>query len=589
MTLMIPPTIHSSVSSGAEHRMFRVIGDATGTNEWVCLHSLGLARHDRKRRGEIDFVLLTEHGVFTLEVKGGRIRREDGVWIGTDKYGVSHRKPESPFQQAAEGMFALEKDIQREFKGSRIGKVLFGYGVVLPDVEFPSLGCEDDPALVYDRRCRNQPFRTFIDRLAQFARQRDRRPRLGLGKSEIRELAEFLRRDFDLIPSLDVVLDDTGQELARLTKEQRIVLDTAESQERILVQGAAGTGKTVLAIETARRAARRGGNVLVLCYNKLLRRGIDAVVGAENYRGNIRVRTLHKQFRSMVEASSLSDEFDEVSLKYTHQERFDVLYPEYAALASLEGVESPYDCLVLDEAQDILNEKNTDVLNELLKGGLDNGRWRIFLDSNNQASVYGRLQHRTLDRLRRHSVQPMLTVNCRNTKQIELNTSILSNPELRARAITEGPRVEFITYGPDESPFRYLQEILSDLKKDNVVPGRISILFPRVPAEGQERELLKKLDVQKLRETDVASLGTDELKFVTWSAVSGFKGLENDVVILAGVENIEKDWWRAVTYVGMSRAKIQLYVIFNTECESAKNIRFEQEMEFRIGPETMYV
>ena len=41
---------------------------------------------------------------------------------------------------------------------------------------------------------------------------------------------------------------------------------------------------------------------------------------------------------------------------------------------------------------------------------------------------------------------------------------------------------------------------------------------------------------------------------LTWSIVSGFKGLENDVVILAGLTDIDDDWYRGVAYVGMSRA-----------------------------------
>ena len=48
---------------------------------------------------------------------------------------------------------------------------------------------------------------------------------------------------------------------------------------------------------------------------------------------------------------------------------------------------------------------------------------------------------------------------------------------------------------------------------------------------------------------------------LTWSIVSGFKGLENDVVILAGLTDIDDDWYRGVAYVGMSRARTRLHVI----------------------------
>ena len=52
MTRMIPETIHSSVQSTAEKRIFEVIRDAPNTDKWVCFHSLGLAHHETKRRAE---------------------------------------------------------------------------------------------------------------------------------------------------------------------------------------------------------------------------------------------------------------------------------------------------------------------------------------------------------------------------------------------------------------------------------------------------------------------------------------------------------------------------------------------------------
>jgi len=54
--------------------------------------------------------------------------------------------------------------------------------------------------------------------------------------------------------------------------------------------------------------------------------------------------------------------------------------------------------------------------------------------------------------------------------------------------------------------------------------------------------------------------GTASLDDVTWSIVSGFKGLENDVVIFAALTDIETDWHRGVAYVGMSRARTRLHV-----------------------------
>jgi hypothetical protein len=124
MTRMIPETIHSSVQSHAEKRMFEVIRDAPNTDKWVCFHSLGLAHHETKRRAEIDFALITHHGIFALEVKGGRLKRRKGVWSSVDKHDALHKLNESPFDQASTAMFALQKRIRAHFKNTpqpRIG------------------------------------------------------------------------------------------------------------------------------------------------------------------------------------------------------------------------------------------------------------------------------------------------------------------------------------------------------------------------------------------------------------------------------------------------------------------------------------
>ena len=181
MTRMLPPTIHSSVQSRAERRIYEVIRDAPNTDHWVCLHSLGLAHHERKRRAEIDFVLLTQHGVFVLEVKGGKISRRNGIWYTEGRNG-EHPLHESPFDQASSAMFELEKPVREHFRGKPLAKILFGYGVVMPDVTFKDPSPEYDLRCVFDRRDLKNPFTAYIDRLAQFSREAHPRSRNALNK-----------------------------------------------------------------------------------------------------------------------------------------------------------------------------------------------------------------------------------------------------------------------------------------------------------------------------------------------------------------------------------------------------------------------
>jgi hypothetical protein len=578
MTRMLPPTIHSSVQSRAERRIYEVIRDAPGTEHWTCLHSLGLAHHERKRRAEIDFVILTQHGVFVLEVKGGKISRRNGIWYSKGRSG-EHELRESPFDQASSAMFELEKRVREHFRGKPLEKALFGYGVVMPDVAFEDPSPEHDLRSVFDRRDLKKPFTGYIDRLAQFARETDPRPRNALNNARIEELADFVRGDFDLVPTMDAILADTRTQLAELTREQRGLLDAIAQCPRLIVDGGAGTGKTLLAIEAARRLAREGRRVLFLTYNKLLAARLTTGAATEDYAGELVVRNAHRHFHDVIEASPLADELAQ-KFDPEKQESFHVLLPELAELAASDSTESRFDALVIDEAQDLLTTRNLDALAQMLDGGFEQGCWYAFLDSQDQALVYGRAEQAALEHLRQHGVSQRLVINCRNTRPIARQTALLSGSKRRSQARVGGPPVEYIPYREQSGWGGNLERVVNDLRREGVSPGQVSVLFTRRPNES-EAKALARLTIEPLDDETVPLLGSSALEHITWSTASGFKGLENDVVILAGVDNLEKDWFRGVVYVGMSRARTRLYVVLSEACEEERQQRARAQREQR--------
>ncbi len=578
MTRMLPPTIHSSVKSRAEKRIYEVIRDAPGTEHWVCLHSLGLAHHERKRRAEIDFVLLTHHGAFVLEVKGGRISRRNGVWYSRGRSG-EHELRESPFNQASSAMFALEKRVREHFRGKPLAKALFGYGVVMPDVAFEDTSPDHEPCSVYDRRDLGKPLTAYVERLAEFSRKADSRSNNGLNAARIDELADFLRGDFDLVPTMGAIVADTRAQLAELTREQRGVLDAIDRAPRLIVDGGAGTGKTLLAIEAARRLAREGRRVLFLTYNKLLAARLVTGAATEDYAGDLVVRNAHRHFHEVIEASPLADE---LAQKFNPEEQhsFDVLLPELAELAASDSAEAQFDALVIDEAQDLLTTRNLDALAQMLDGGFEQGCWYAFLDSQDQALVYARAEQAALERLRRHGVSQRLVINCRNTRPIAQQTALLSGSKRRSQARVGGPPVEYIPYRVQSGWGGNLERVVNELRREGVSPGQVSVLLTRRPDQPGSKALAR-LGVEPLDDDMVPLLGSTALEHITWSTASGFKGLENDVVILAGVDDLEKDWSRGVVYAGMSRARTRLYVLLSEPCEEERQRRTPAQRDQR--------
>lgn len=562
MTRMLPPTIHPDVRSGGERRLFGLLQGAPQSDHWVCLHSLGLARHAYKRRAEIDFLLITRKGVFILEVKSGRVARREGEWILTDRYGTKHKASESPFDQASSAMFALERDIRRHFHDDpRLPHLLFGYGVVFPDIEFDMAGCEADRGLVCDIRDMSRPITAYVDTLARFTQSSQSRARLAPSGEDIERLVDFLRGDFDAVPTLAARAGTTSHELLQLTREQYAVLDSLTVWPRCVIQGSAGTGKTVLAVEAARRATREGRRVLLLCYNRFLATHLRDSLHAEGL-SDCLVGTVYQHLDRLIRASSWEQEFDERRGTADTATLYQVLYPEYAAMAAIDQP-SAFDMLIVDEAQDVMTDQVLDVFDVVLDGSLAHGQWRFFLDANNQAAVYGRLDPNAMARLLRYGCSTVLTLNCRNSKQVASETEMLTRPKCAALSRIEGCAVRYGWYVKVEEQEKKLARVLDALVADGAEPGSISVLSPRTPEESCAHRLAARGEfrLEPLSEAIVGALMSRAHPRVTYASISAFKGLENDFIVITDLEDLDSAWWQSVTYVGMSRARVGLSLL----------------------------
>ena len=481
-------------------------------------------------------------------------------------------------------MFSLEKEIKNHFTDGMIDRVTFGYGVLFPDIEFNDVGTEGAQEQVFDRRDRRFPFSDYIHRLIKFTHTRQSAQPKKLSKTELDKLVKYLRGDFDLVPLISTMLEDARSKLAELTAEQMYVLDAVQDYNRLIIDGPAGSGKTLLAIEVARRAARLGQHVAFLCYNRQLASMVKAHLDTEPFVGSVDVRTLNSLFYELVDQSSLKEEFEQTKINIDEEALYQALYPEYATLAAMELVAPPFDVLVIDEAQDILTNSNLRALSETLKGGIENGRWHIFLDANDQACVYGRLDSGSLEELRKLAQrEPLLTFNCRNTKPIGAQINIVAEPTHRTACRVSGPPVEYLTYNSEKRILGKIEQALNSIRAERINPGFVSILFPETPSI-EDQKGLKRMGIERLGEEEVPILGTTALEHYTWSPISGFKGLENDVIILAGIRDIESDWWRSINYVGFSRARVRLYVIIHESCTAEREKRLAAELKRTLAP-----
>lgn len=590
MARMIPPTIHPTVRSGAERRLFELFRDAADTDDWICLHSLALAKHETKRRGEIDFLLLTRQGIFILEVKGGRMSRTGGVWTFTDRWDNSFTRNESPFDQASSAMFSLEAEIRERFKDdTRRRRLLFGFGVMFPDIAFDVTGTEIDPRQLYDRRSRHHPITHFVYHLAAYWRERstgkDGTPaRYSPTEVDIGAIVEFLRGDFDLIPSVCARADESSRQLLSLEKEQYAVLDglelysdAADPSPRFIIQGGAGTGKTLLAAEVARReAAKTKGDVLLLCFNRVLQNVLEHHV-KPLAAGAIIVKSIGVLLNDLIRASSFSDEYKAESRGVDDRTVYKDIMPRFATNAVLEGSVQSYTSLVIDEAQDMMSNEMLDLLEPFIAGGFRQGRWWVFCDMNNQESVFGVFETEALFRLMGFGKVAILTTNRRNTIPIANETEIITRPKFPPRATVGGLPVTTRFCKPSDQS-NALSAVLQSLLNEDVAPCQITVLSPR-RVEDCCAAQLSAPSLTRITKHNGWKVGSHLLNAITYCTVSSFKGLENDFIVLTDVDELNTDWWKGVVYVGMTRARIGLYLLMNNSLKLAYSER--QQMWLR--------
>ena len=580
---MIPTQIDDSVVSSAEIRVFQLLDSDPDTDGWTVLHSLGLARRKSGPYGEIDFVIIVpEEGVLCLEVKGGRVSCENGKWRTQDRYGNVSELKKSPFMQARESMFALRESILNHFgDGSPEASCPIGYVVVFPDVTCPPLTPEYERSDVIDTQDLRKPISRSIHRYAQNrlrgfqSRNHERLP----SPSQVRSIRNFLRPDFDLVVAKSISLGRTESKLLSLTVEQYERLDELQENPRCLFEGAAGTGKTLLALEYARRADKSGARVLLVCFNRLLGEWLrkqtrDTGIKAGNW---------HEILKGIITASSVAEEFiNQESTALENEDYttlFDEIYPFYAELAFGETNINTFDVLVMDEAQDLFCQSTFELFNLAVKGGLAGGTWAVFGDFTQQALYNGGSSSMVnLSEYCEHFVKARLNLNCRNTRRIAEETALFggfSTPPFKFGQ-ENGVPVEHRYWNTNSSLVKALTTTIGQLLLGGVSLDDIVVLSPRRLENSALANVERIGDALLFDCSRTLDVSQGSIRF---STIHSFKGLESQVVIIVDIDEIEKDGPQAIMYVGMSRARSLLVLMIDEGARRSVEVRIKAGVE----------
>nr|WP_319492541.1 NERD domain-containing protein [uncultured Desulfobacter sp.] len=572
MAEIIPPVI-SDYKYDGEREVAQNIQNDPKTRHWIVLHSLDVSKHTSQVTGECDFVMIIPgKGILCLEVKGCRsLKVEKGMWYYGKKITGDKR---GPFKQASANMHSI-----REYLCSRnpdFGKILFWSAVVFPFIPFKETSLEWNEWQVIDSdsfnsRPSSQLFSNVLDQAAKLLMGK-----AGLNwfenSSEIpgpdlcREILKVLRPEFEFYQSPSSRRKKLSDNLKKYTSEQYTALDAMQTNHRVIFNGPAGTGKTLLAIETARRAMMENKRVLFLCFNKNISIWIKEQFDAEDLK-LITVSTLHAL---MLKISGLNIPGNTSSAFWT-----DVL--PAAAVDNIidtgEAGDQEYDCLVLDEAQDMLRDNYIDFLDLLLKNGMKKGIWRYFGDFNNQ-QIYSASTMDLDGFIRKHSPNTpvySLGINCRNTPRIAAYAHLLGGLDPDYRSVLrpdDHVRPELKFYDSSEQQEKTLSDLLETIRYgQRYKNNEIVILSPF-----SKRCCAGKLD-SPWNQRLVPYSGVTDNSRISYCTIHAFKGLEAPVVIVTDMEEIRKTESINLLYISITRALSRLVILINKKAQAdLKNI-----------------
>lgn len=545
MAIMIPEKPREFDPRSREDIMFSALESLP--DDYYVVHSfqVGKIRSDNSLYdGEADFVIFhPRKGILCLEAKATRVLYERGIWCYGDGRPMHSG---GPVAQAKRAMYAIRDYMCDHGMEELTSRCKFLYAVWFPVVNDDYLRrLTLPPELPRELLMAEEALYTpafYLDRIFNYNEHGKTETSLNAAQAG-RIVNEILCPQFEIAPSASFDTDTRHILFHRLLKEQAAVLNFLEEQKTAVINGAAGTGKTLVAVEKAKRHAFRGEKVLFLCFNRRLRDHL-----AENYaHENIDYETIAR-----------------FACRLGHTPE-----PDYALLNRLlenmwEKGNFPYQHVIVDEGQDFGSDaiEEADILSTLktiIEDTKEDGSFYVFYDK------LQLIQARKLPQfLEDADCKLTLYRNCRNTENIaktSLRPVSERSPKLMENCIVGVPaKLHFCEDA--EAVLGALDDTLDTLFGDGI--ENIVILSCKKEADSALAP-----DI----ENSLYPAGKKKIPFTTCRK---FKGLEADAVILVDVDGdtfLGGDGQNVLLYyVGASRARLRLDILTTLDNEGCMRV-----------------
>jgi len=518
-------------SPESEKKVYDAIKEALPSN-WYAWHSLKM-RTMNNEFAEADFVIVDPNqGILILEVKGGLISKQEGLWHQNNK-----PLKTAPLTQAKSCCHIL----LNKFKEKDIIPPRIGVAVCLPDTWLSQQPTQGDLEGIVIGAEQLPYFNEILPDLLEKTLHTIKKRKTSGGW--IKELHNMWCESWVPETRLSIRIKAGEEKLLRLDREQFSALSRIIENNIVIVKGHAGTGKTVLACELARKEAALNRNVLLLCFTDALGINLSKAFKEQNITaapiGKFAVNLLRNTGHKITES-------------YTH-EFWDTI-PLQAAVDGLPPEDKRWDTVIVDEGQD-MGDNEWELIRECAMG---KKRIWIFMDDSQAFWKERNIPDNFLDKCFKYDLGRPYRCPPGIQALVDAYSGKESETVLIHSAIKDGT-IKIIKSIQSKVHENVGKEI-NDLLKEGFEPSDIAVI--------SLRGIMFKENIMHLKTLEghltAKATAPNAIDHIICDTFMRFKGLERPAVIVTDLRYVENNYDIRMI-VALSRAMSVLRVVGEKE------------------------